>query len=359
MANPLGAHVTATGERPAADRQPSKRRRSKPTRWAARTLFSVAAVSAIQFVHAPEAPRAPFAMLSVAPSAWASPNAFGASQELKLRFSLPARDVEFPLAVEGDPSALEYQWVPLTDTVPAAAPRPLAATLVAPDHAGFYQLLLLRHQPGQTAPTQLRMTEPTLAVMVPFAAKTGSFLNGYRIGAYLAERFSGRREQPAGFLEVQPTDLGLRVSKHFQLSDFLTHDSQTEVWPKYLALDPRLLDKLELVVAQVARTRHVSQDSVFAVDVHSGFRTPAHNAHVLRAARDSRHQYGDAADIVIDANGDGKITSADDRLIAIAVDSVEQAHPELIGGLGLYTSARYRTPYVHIDARGTRSRWRG
>ena len=31
----------------------------------------------------------------------------------------------------------------------------------------------------------------------------------------------------------------------------------------------------------------------------------------------------------------------------------------LVGGLGLYTSRRYRTPYVHIDTRGKRSRWTG
>ena len=31
----------------------------------------------------------------------------------------------------------------------------------------------------------------------------------------------------------------------------------------------------------------------------------------------------------------------------------------LVGGLGIYTSRRYRTPYLHIDVRGKRSRWRG
>jgi uncharacterized protein YcbK (DUF882 family) len=126
-----------------------------------------------------------------------------------------------------------------------------------------------------------------------------------------------------------------------------------------VALNPRLLDKLELVVAQVARMRGVSPDSMAALDVHSGFRTPAHNAQVLRSARDSRHQYGDAADIVIDADGDGQITRLDSKIIATAVDSVEEVHPDLVGGLGVYTSNRYRIPYVHIDARGHRSRWRG
>jgi uncharacterized protein YcbK (DUF882 family) len=96
-----------------------------------------------------------------------------------------------------------------------------------------------------------------------------------------------------------------------------------------------------------------------ALGVNSGFRTPAHNARVPRSARDSRHQYGDAADVVIDADGDGRITKADSRIVASAVDSVEELHPDLVGGMGIYTSSRYRTPYVHIDARGHRSRWRG
>jgi uncharacterized protein YcbK (DUF882 family) len=195
--------------------------------------------------------------------------------------------------------------------------------------------------------------------MVPFAEKAAGILNGYHIGTYLAERIGGHHDEPEGFLEVNPNDIDLAVSKHFKLGDFITHDGQTEVWPKYVALNPRLLDKLELVVAEVAKMRGVSPDSLTALDVHSGFRTPAHNAHVQRAARDSRHQYGDAADVVIDADGDGQFTRKDSRIVANAVDSVEDAHPELVGGLGLYTSGRYRTSYVHIDARGHRSRWRG
>jgi uncharacterized protein YcbK (DUF882 family) len=295
------------------------------------------------------------------PSAWASGDAFGSSREVKLRFTLPSQSVEFPLAVAEDPSRLQYEWVVASDTAPATNPMPLkGASIVAPSRAGFYQLVLLHRSTHDTGVvTRERIAEPTLAVMVPFAQKTAGVLNGYRIGTYLAERLSGHREEPEGFLEVQPGDVGLSVSEHFHLGDFITHDGQAEVWPKYVALNPRLLDKLELVVAQVAKMRGISPDSLDALDVHSGFRTPAHNAQVRRAARDSRHQYGDAADIVIDADGDGRFTRADSRLVANAVDSVEDAHPDLVGGLGVYTSDRYRTPYVHIDARGHRSRWRG
>jgi uncharacterized protein YcbK (DUF882 family) len=124
-----------------------------------------------------------------------------------------------------------------------------------------------------------------------------------------------------------------------------------------VALSPRLLDKLELVIAEVARERPAG--APMSVAVKSGFRTPAHNAGVKAAARDSRHQQGDAADVAIDANADGRLTAADGQLVARAVELVERAHPDLAGGLGLYTSRRYRTPYVHIDARGARARWRG
>jgi uncharacterized protein YcbK (DUF882 family) len=77
------------------------------------------------------------------------------------------------------------------------------------------------------------------------------------------------------------------------------------------------------------------------------------------AATDSRHQYGDAVDVAIDANGDGRINARDARLVAAAVDSVEAQFPELVGGVGVYTSSRYHQPYVHIDVRGNRVRWRG
>ena len=54
------------------------------------------------------------------------------------------------------------------------------------------------------------------------------------------------------------------------------------VWPRYAAVSPRLLDKLELVVAEIARW-HGSADSArlnISIDVHSGFRAPDHNRHV-------------------------------------------------------------------------------
>jgi hypothetical protein len=292
-------------------------------------------------------------------NAGASRNAFGASRAVRFRFAMPDAEVEFPIDVSGDPSALSYEWVRERDTLTATDPHPVnGATFIAPAQPGYYHLAIVRGIERQI------IGEPTLAVMVPFRQKVGAMLNGYRIGTYLAERFS--HNHPEGFLEVRPPDLSLHVSTHLRLGDFVTHDAQANVWPKYVALSPRLLDKLELVLAKIGQQARLTQaaqgdDSTadVAFDVHSGFRTPAHNRGVWRSARDSRHQYGDAADVAIDADGDGRVTLRDEILVARAVDQVEAEHPDLVGGLGLYTSRHYRTPYVHIDARGKRKRWKG
>jgi len=50
-------------------------------------------------------------------------------------------------------------------------------------------------------------------------------------------------------------------------------------------------------------------------------------------------------------------TASDNQMLGLAVEIVELKHPHLVGGLGLYS--RGRTPYVHIDTRGKKTRWRG
>jgi len=333
-------------------------RRSGRVAWSTLLATGIAAIGVLQFSRAAQpALTEPFAALTNGRlSAGPSLNAFGSSREVHLRFALPGDDVEFPLEVSGDPANLAYQWVATRDSTIASATRPLSgASFVAPTKPGFYHLAVVNGAERHV------ISDPTVAVLVPFERKVGSTLNGYRIGTYLSERWESY-DHPAGFVEVRPGDVELKVSTHLKLGDFVTHDAQSDVWPKYIALNPRLLDKLELVLAKVGgrvRFSAAADGQEVAFDVHSGFRTPTHNGAVWGAARDSRHQYGDAADIAVDADGDGRITLRDELLVAQAVDKVEEEHPDLIGGLGLYTSGMYRTPYVHIDARGRRSRWKG
>jgi len=315
-----------------------------------------AAIGLVQFFRPGTAlGRTPFGAAANPSLASPSGNAFGRSHEVKLLFTLPGDRVVFPLAVGGDPSTLSYEWTSLRGNETGFATLPMAgANLATPTQAGFYYLTLVKRGERQI------IQEPIIVVMRPFQEKAGGLLNGYKIGTYLAEKLRGGRdkERPEGFLEVYPQYLDIAVSKHLRLHHFVTHDDQADVWPKYVALNPRLLDKLELVFAEVERIQNMPQQSL-ELDVNSGYRTPAHNRLVRRAASDSRHQYGDAADVVIDANGNGRIDRFDHQIVAAAVETVEKRFPDLIGGMGVYTSALYPTPYVHIDARGQRVRWRG
>ena len=320
-------------------------------------LIVIATLGALQFKSPAGAFGAkPFAafLSKKLPIAAPSASAFGESGGVLLKFALPGQSLEYPLDVHGDPSELEYSWVRLGDSMMVDAGKPLAgASVDVPQKPGFYRLALIRDEHKRV------VQGLTVAVLVPFKEKEGAMLNGYRIGTYLAEKIEGNQEPPEGFLEITEKDVDLPISKHLKVGDFLNHDSQ-DTWPRYAAVSPRLLDKLELVISELARWHGGTADDVqLALDVHSGFRAPDHNRRIARAARDSQHQYGDAADVAIDANGDGQYTSVDSRMVGLAVEIVELKHPDLVGGLGIYTSGHTRTTYVHIDARGKRARWRG
>lgn len=201
--------------------------------------------------------------------------------------------------------------------------------------------------------------------MVPWTRKLGSYLNGYHLGHWPGElrATTSGYENPEGFIEVRRDHADARVSTHFVLGDFLTHD-QDHVWPKYVVLREELLDKLELVLDALQSFGVATHN----VKVLSGFRSPQYNSRGTSEgmARSSRHQYGDAADIIIDANrdgrmddldADGRVTYADLQVLDRAVQLVEHRYPELVGGLGLYHEMGPSGPFAHIDVRGTRARW--
>lgn len=318
-------------------------------------LVVVATLGALQFKAQAGFSARPFgAFLSRSlPPASPSATAFGESGGVLFKFALPSTMVQYPLDVNGDPSELAYSWVRVGDTANVEATRSLnGAQVMVPEKPGFYRLTLMRDKKKRV------VNGLTVAVLVPFTQKNGGMLNGYRIGTYLAEKIEGKQQPPEGFLEITQRDVDLQVSKHLRVGDFL-NDKQ-EAWPRYAAVSPRLLDKIELVVTELARWHGGTADDVrLALDVRSGFRAPDYNRMVKRAAKDSQHQYGDAADVAIDANGDGRYTSVDSRMVGLAAEIVELKHPDLAGGLGIYTSGHTRTTYVHIDARGKRARWRG
>jgi uncharacterized protein YcbK (DUF882 family) len=208
----------------------------------------------------------------------------------------------------------------------------------------------------------------TLLTLVPLSEKKAGRIGGYRIGSWPYESGGQPRSPqyrpPAGLIRVTPENMNTQVSEHFKLRDFLTK-GQVDVWPKYVAMSPRLLDKLELTIQELK----ASGQPVEHVGIISGFRTPTYNeggGNTGGRASLSRHMYGDAMDWYVDnnrdgrmddLNGDGRINKEDGRVIGEAAGRVEKKYPELIGGVGLYAPTGAHSGFVHIDTRGYRARW--
>jgi hypothetical protein len=207
----------------------------------------------------------------------------------------------------------------------------------------------------------------SLITIRDFAEKLHGRIGGYRIGYWPAEHGrgpSGAYGNPTGFIEVTPENMNTPVSEHFRLRDFLTHDQQG-VWPKYLVLREELVDKLELVIQELERAGH----PVRHMSVMSGFRTPQYNAtggETGGRAQLSRHMYGDAADVFVDNDGDGRMDDLnhdgrvdyrDAQVILDAAERVERAHPDVVGGVGVYRATASHGPFAHDDVRGHRARW--
>lgn len=289
--------------------------------------------------------------------------AFGVSGALRTRVVHPGAAVSLELA-RPEPAAPEvhYRWQPVLGTPGDGAGGlvEVGGQVRAPRMAGIYELELRDDATERRFGDALR-----LVVSVPFDRKRNGYIGRYHMGRWPTEG-KGRRDAyrpPAGFIEVTEENQSLPLSQHFTLGQFLTKD-QGLVWPKYVAIEWRLVDKLELVILEL-RAMGVRADRMV---VMSGFRTPQYNQRHLGNPPGSlsRHQFGDAADVWVDneedgymsdLNGDGRRDIHDARVILQAVDRVERRHPELVGGAGLYRASRARGPFIHIDVRGSRARW--
>ena len=277
----------------------------------------------------------------------------GASGEVQVVFHEPGDTLALPAGVPAD---ADVAYLPAdgerVDTTAA-----LAGGTTAPQRPGIWNILVGMRGAVREVPSLRVITT------VPASQLRSGRIGDYRIGEW--PRRDGVYAPPTGFIEVTPENMNTPVSRHFELRHFLTK-GQENVWPKYVVISPRLLDKLELTIQELERMGH-PVENVFVV---SGFRTPWYNATggtVQGRGALSRHMYGDAADIAIDndgdncmddLNGDGRADIADARIIVEAAERVERRYPHLIGGIGIYRPVPgSHCGMVHIDTRGNRARW--
>jgi uncharacterized protein YcbK (DUF882 family) len=240
----------------------------------------------------------------------------------------------------------------------------LTTEFTAPANPGVYKLAV------QIDRARAAIEDFNVITLVPLSRKRGGKIGLYYLGSWPFERGGKPRSPayatPAGFIEVTPQNQNTYVSEHFRLRDFLTKD-QYNVWPKYLPLNPKLIDKLELAIQELER----QGVEVRYMSVMSGFRTPRYNhsgGNTAGRANLSRHMYGDAADVYVDndrngnmddINRDGRVNTRDAEMLAQAVERVERKHPSLVGGIGVYSACCGHGPFTHVDVRGFRARWRG
>lgn len=249
-------------------------------------------------------------------------------------------------------------------TVLSRGSTEVSSSFTAPADPGIYDLAVKLNQTTQA------IKDFSVITLVPFSEKRSGKIGLYYLGNWPFERGGKPRTpayaNPSGFIEVTPQNADTYVSAHFRLRDFLTK-GQAGVWPKYLLLNPRLLDKLELTIQELEAAGH----PVTHMTIMSGFRSPTYNytgGSTRGRANLSRHMYGDASDVFVDndrngveddLNHDGRVDVRDAEVVADAADRVERRYPTLVGGIGAYVASSGHGPFTHIDVRGYRARWRG
>lgn len=279
----------------------------------------------------------------------------GESGKLKVRIQQPGTPITPILADTLPPGTVA--------TFSSGSAAESTSRFVAPQHPGIWSLAL------KVGSAIKPLADFSVITLRPATEERSGRLGLYYIGNWPAAR-KGQPgvsyDPPSGFIEVTQQNQNTQLSEHFKLKDFLPHDQQN-VWPKYIVVDLKMIDKDELVLADLKE--HGINPA--GVRVLSGFRTPQYNAgggDPRGRAALSRHMYGDANDIFIDNDGngqmddlnhDGRVNIADAKVIQDAVNRVERAHPSLIGGCGIYSGTSAHGPFTHIDTRGYSARWIG
>lgn len=226
-----------------------------------------------------------------------------------------------------------------------------------PDSAGVYPIDIHRDMGNDSM-------KFNVFVMVPASELKGEYLKGYRIGNYpeTFEKSPKFYEAPRGYIKLDSKSAHTKVSPHFRLDQFVCKQSAN--FPAYLFLKERPILKLEWMLERANYAGY--RCSTF--NVMSGYRTPFYNR-LIGNVRNSAHQFGGAADILIDENPadgemddlnqDGKLDEADvDIFVSLADTLTQAAEPSLfIGGTGKYLKSRWHPSFVHVDVRGFRALW--
>ncbi len=223
----------------------------------------------------------------------------------------------------------------------------------APSEKGIYPVFIKRSDLKDSI-------QLNCIVMVPYKAMKNGKINGYTIGSY-PKSTNKLYAIPAGFIEVTKANERTLVTPNYMLKDFLC--KQSGGYPKYIALRERGIIKLQTIQGYLQQEGIPFNKFSFI----SGYRTPFYNKSIGNV-KNSRHIFGDAYDVFIDNDGDGKmddlnqdgvLNKKDARFLFNKVNEMSKTDwfRPFIGGLGLYGPNSRHSGFIHIDGRGYRARW--
>ncbi|MBN1516838.1 hypothetical protein JXA32_09750 [Candidatus Sumerlaeota bacterium] len=280
-------------------------------------------------------------------------------------------------------------WQVQTGKITALGERELK--WVAPDRPGNYEIELTQtHTQGfENLSMSLQSKLPattneraiaryTMLVMQQFDRDGNGLIGGFPIGVYPNEDgenvkpyIAARREKyhpPKWFICVTPEVSNQKISPHFRLGQFVT-EWESNRPDTYIALDMRLLERLEEIVVELNKAGH----KVETLKIFRGYMSPNLVQRFRRRGGEftdfTRQMYGDGAAFIVDADNDGKMDdlNKDDKIDKADAEYVEQICTRLerasgkYGGVGVYSGrtdpTTPETPWVEVDMRGNRERW--
>lgn len=224
----------------------------------------------------------------------------------------------------------------------------------APSQSGIYQLEIYDA-------AKAKIVEISVVVMVPYKKMEAGYLEGYRIGDYPKKPLKGLKKyvRPRGFIRVTKDNLDQQLSPHFTFGQFLC--KQQSRYPKFIVVNTATLQMLESFI-DFLNARGYGIDTFGVI---SAYRTPYYNRLIKNVAY-SRHIYGDAMDLFVDKdkdgrmddlNGDGKFNGKDVMVLYALAKDFHKENTAYKGGIGKYLPTSARVDFIHMDNRGYSARW--
>ena len=304
-------------------------------------------------------------ILSIPAGLKADFSVFRAPSHIISLFALPGETIPFDFASYSGttPDRLEHFRIETSEGVGLEYDGAARFLLTAPQESGIYPVRFqeILENPALPEPEAYRVQ---VVVMRPAEEAVDGLLDGYPVGVYPRD---DRQEpwsfqQPRGFVEITRENRHTLITDHLTLADM---ECKLEAeFPRYASIHTSLLIKLEGIADELLQ-RGLPGDHI---KILSAFRTPEYNRSIGNRTRFSRHIVGDAADIFVDADGDGRmddltgdgrVNRHDSRLLLAIVDEMDnsEAYAGLAGGASAYRGNGSRGPFLHVDTRGYLTRW--